>query len=485
MQIVCEAHPQIGGRSQGLQLVLYQPEVLEEPVIQGDSDADGMGASIYGSVLRDQGLFRMWYQAWPRDWDGSDVVAVGCAESDDGIHWRRPNYGLVEVCGSRENHLTNLPFHSPSVFVDPHSGGDGRYRAFGYTEPRKLKDRYTQQIDARGYYTAHSADGIHWRLESSQPVWPHADVITSVWDPHAGCARIALKHNGVAAGLFRRRFFMAEWARGRASAPVSALFPDELDDMHARQRGFISADYYGVGLMPTEGPTIGFLWNFRHLQPLGHGVDESMFYGNQGQVDLSIVYQLERGGRWLHVTGRPDWLNAAAMPAWARGALYTAASPLQLDDETWLYFTGSRHSHGWCGAGEERKDWRRWLVQEGSVSQIGLAKWPRDRIMGYRAVLPERVELRARVGERGRLALNVATGSAGHIRVELVDGKDEVHPGYSFADCDPVDGDHLEAVVRWRGQSDLPAVAQGEDLIARVEMAEGTLYAFDFVAAPA
>ena len=85
MQPICEAHPQLLGVSQGLHLTLLPPTVVDEPILQGETDADAAGVSIYGSVIRDGGLFRMWYQAWPRDWNGSDAVTVACVESDDGL----------------------------------------------------------------------------------------------------------------------------------------------------------------------------------------------------------------------------------------------------------------------------------------------------------------------------------------------------------------------------------------------------------------
>ncbi|MFH1566746.1 MAG: hypothetical protein ABIL09_02015, partial [Gemmatimonadota bacterium] len=393
MQLALEGHPQIVGMTPGLRPVLHHPTALDQPVLDPGGDVEACGASIYGSVIDEGGSFRMWYQAWPRDWQGGDEIAVACAESDDGVTWRRPAYGLVESCGTRTNHLTDLPFHCPSVFVDPHAGPRARYRAFGYTDPRRAAGRYDVQLSGPGYYTAHSADGIHWCLDAADPTWPHADVITSVWDPWSACARVALKWNGQCRGQFRRRFFGATWARGQASAPAAALVPDELDDLNARARGLVSADYYGVSLMPTAGPFVGFLWNFCHQQPLGHAADQSMSYGSAGQVDLSVVYQLERGGQWLHLPGRPDWLACADAPAWARGALYTASSPVHVGDETWLYFTGTRDYHGWAGAGVDGKQWRARLAEEGGFARIGLLKWPRDRIAGYRALHREIITL--------------------------------------------------------------------------------------------
>ena len=485
MQPICEAHPQLVGLSQGLRLTLHAPTVLGDPVLQGTTDADGAGVSIYGSVLRDGGRFRMWHQAWPRDGSGGDAVTVACVESDDGLAWRRPEYGLVECNGSGQNQLTDLPFHCPSVFIDPDAGAEARYRAFGFTGPKRLDGRFSHPLEGDGYYTAHSSDGIHWELDSSAPVWPFADVITSVWDPWSSCARIALKSNGLAAGMFRRRFLAATWARGEASAPATAFVPDEQDDLNARARGFVSADYYGVGLLPTPGPTIGFLWNFRHLPPLGQLETRLLtHYGSIGSVDLSIAYQPERNGRWLHLPGRPDFLAAGDAPEWARGALYTAASPIQVGDETWLYFTGTVDQHGWAGVGEDRVAWRNSWLDRGGTSRIGLMKWPRDRIIGYRATLCERLQLAPRVVQDtpGELALNAVTRPGGRIRARLLDGEWQPVPGFDLDDCEPIVGDRLEAGVRWRGQPRLPDVSAGQPLTAEIEIVDATLYAFDFTA---
>ena len=475
MQIACEGHEQIRGLSQGIEQVLRAPEVLPEPVFVGDSDADFCGASIYGSVLRDGGLFRMWYQAWPRDWDGRDAMTVGCVESDDGLHWRRPQHGLVECNGSTANHLTDLPFHSPSVFVDPQASAQRRYRAFGHARPQAQ-----HEVTESGYYTAYSPDGLHSQLDSPKPLWPHADVIISTWDADAHRALIAFKHNGLVAGMQRRRFFTATWADGQASEPISALFPDELDDLNARARGFASADYYGVGLMPTAGPTLGFLWNFRHQHPLGQAHDGLWHYGSQGAVDVSLVYQLERGGRWLHVAGRPDWLRAEEMPVWARGALYTASNPIDVGDETWLYFTGTADRHGWAGAGVDNKAWRAARAGRGGFAQIGLLKWPKDRLLGYRARLRERIELlpQTRGVEAGKLLLNAEVHGA--LRVSLIDAEGKALPGYGAEDMDVLNGDLRAVPVRWRGSEQLPSPAAGQQVAARIEMEDATLFAFSF-----
>jgi hypothetical protein len=485
MPVICEGLPQIvcdglppADISTGLRLVVNPPTVLETPILVGESDVDEAGVSLYGSVVRDGGMYRMWYQAWPKDWPTSptleDIATVACVESNDGLNWRRPKYGVLEAFGSKANHLTDLPFHCPSVYLDPAAPSSERFRAFGYADPRRFQGRYPHKITGRGYYTARSEDGLSWHIDSPDPVWNGSDVITSAYDPKIGGALVLLKRGRFVAGLKRRAFLQAEWIDGKASEPVSALVADEYDDQQAKYRGFNSADYYGVGLMPTDGPTIGFLWNFRHQLPM-------QCIGDTGRIDLSIVYQLERGGRWFHVSGRPDWLTAENTPEWARGALCTASSPLDVGDETRLYFTGTLDRHGFCGQGVDYVQWVRTKLKGlGGFAKIGVAKWTRNRIMGYYSYLSNVITLTPIDGRAKGLSVNVVTQTDGGIRAALTYEDREPIPGYGFEDSEVITGNHLEAPIRWKQNRPWPAIPENRSLNVRIEITNGTLFAFDF-----
>ena len=486
MNIVCEAHPQIIFRSQGLQYIQERPTIEPQPVLRGDTDVDASGVAIYGSVILDGGIYRMWYQAWERDPDGVDSCLVGCVESDDGLNWRRPNYGLVEVSGSKNNHLTDLPFHCPSVFIDPDAQGSKRFRAFGYCDPARFKGRFPQKADHRGYFSAYSSDGLHWEFDSPEPTWEGEDVILSAWDPFAHKAIIALKRGRYFRGIIRRTFHYAEWKSGQATEPVTMLMADEYDDVIAQSKGYGSADYYGASLMPTSGPTIGILWKFYHLLPHGGTPGISGPFGQTGGISLALTYQLERGGRWIHFPGRADWVSTQDMPDWASGGLSTAASPIDVGDETRLYFTGGWDRHGYdlwrlenCQEGEA---WQGDPNAKSPMCAIGLIRWERNRLLGFRAPLLEKLLLGARsTPGDGKLILNARTSPDGHIRVALSTSLfPEPIAGYGFDDCDVISGDHPEIVVTWKGKSQLPPYQKYRELFAHIEIAKGTLYAFDF-----
>ena len=112
----------------GLCYYLSKPVARREPVLGPSRDnpnaPDYMAAHFYGTVLFDQGKFRMWYYAVNAGKDLSDLKQgpVCYAESQDGIQWIKPNLGQVEFHGSRSNNAIRLPdqtTQSAAVIVDP------------------------------------------------------------------------------------------------------------------------------------------------------------------------------------------------------------------------------------------------------------------------------------------------------------------------------------------------------------------------------
>jgi len=53
-------------------------------------------ATVYGSVIREAGKFKIWYKSG---------MGVGYAESDDGMQWRKPRLDCVLIDGERSNIL--------------------------------------------------------------------------------------------------------------------------------------------------------------------------------------------------------------------------------------------------------------------------------------------------------------------------------------------------------------------------------------------
>jgi len=155
---------------------------------------DSYRAQFYGSVIREGEKFRMWYAACHYDetksegkWAGNPEFSknwhVAYAESNDGIHWVKPNLGLTSFKGSTNNNLVELSSEIDlersepiAVFIlhepdDPDPGRRykmavyGRYQNSAYENSRS---RTKLEVPAT-IYPYFSADGLRWKLAMPAP----------------------------------------------------------------------------------------------------------------------------------------------------------------------------------------------------------------------------------------------------------------------------------------------------------------------------
>jgi hypothetical protein len=87
---------------------INRPNKHPEPVLIADRPWEGERAQAWGSVIVEpDGLLRMWYFAFntERRPDELDRGGYAYAESRDGIHWDKPDLGVVEFRGSKRNNL--------------------------------------------------------------------------------------------------------------------------------------------------------------------------------------------------------------------------------------------------------------------------------------------------------------------------------------------------------------------------------------------
>lgn len=159
------------------------PLQAKEVVIDHDLPWEGDGCDFH-CILKDGDLYRMYYLGWemldpeakthiPRP------IVVCYAESTDGKTWVKPQLGICEFEGSKENNIildpTEAVFDNFFVFKDsnPDCPKDERYKGIG--------------IDGRDHYLwcYTSEDAIHFKK-----AWPMTnkgkfDTLNTVfWDPH-------------------------------------------------------------------------------------------------------------------------------------------------------------------------------------------------------------------------------------------------------------------------------------------------------------
>lgn len=110
--------------------------------------------TLYCSVIEDNGVYKMFY-THNNDDDKSNTGLL-YAESKDGIHWEKPELGIVSYKGSKANNMLGILANEGSVIFEPDAPEEERYKCF---------------VDhlRKGTFLHTSADGIHWRI-SEKPL---------------------------------------------------------------------------------------------------------------------------------------------------------------------------------------------------------------------------------------------------------------------------------------------------------------------------
>ncbi len=460
MELLFESRPEIISRTGQINFFQRKPTIHPIPVLEPDSFVDGAGVMCYGTVLRDKGIFRMWYSAWPRDWEkGENSNLIGYAESDDGLVWRKPKLGLMDYKGKgTDNNLIDILGHSFTVFIDPDAPADSRYRA---TMSIHRKAGY-------GYYTAHSADGLRWEYDQLKPQWWSVDVLTSIYHPGQRRAIVAMKFSPEIDGLRRRSVWIAELRDGQWSKAHSVLQPDKQAQADAVARGYKMGDYYGMGMMPAGSGTVGFLWQIRAENNLMHGVN-----------DVTLTYQAGRGETWEHLPGRPDFISHAD-PVFGTGTIYTASCPVEVGNEQWLYFTAYTRPHAWyIHHDKEIAAQRMQTVIDEGLSRIGVARWPKWRLFGWRSDPKGTLTLKLDgIKKPSRLLLNYECDEGGSIRVSLRDV-----PERTAGNAIPLSGSSLGAAASWSDGAVLVPPPEGKPVVVTLHMDRASVYAYQIIPA--
>jgi hypothetical protein len=146
-------------------------------------------AILYGSVLHIGGKFRMWYLAMAqKSFEKGQAPGywrpMCYAESTDGIHWTKPELGLVEFNGNTKNNICLIEGepHSLtrvndflSVLYEPDAPPAERYKAAYIAHPPFADIKGGRSVigpnESRwcSIVCATSADGLTWKVVGDRP----------------------------------------------------------------------------------------------------------------------------------------------------------------------------------------------------------------------------------------------------------------------------------------------------------------------------
>lgn len=473
--------------SAGVTLTMNPPVQHPEPVLVSDRPWEELGIGAYNTVWREpNGAFRMWYDAWMKAGLPSEGARrLAYAESDDGIHWRKPELGLIPFRGSTRNNIVaprdeRQSMQGATVFRDDRAPAAERYKLWTKFRPT---DREIAAGALQGLWAMRSPDGIHWEPYPDQPNPRDAmcDVQNMLfWDDrlarYVGYVRVRetqiVDEAAQAAGRGSYRCVGRITSPDfRTWSPLAVTFEADAQDLA------IPVPWQ----RDDPRPNIDFYTSCAMRYPWAQDVYlmlPSVFYhwgedDRPATMDVQLLTSRD-GVRWNRAGGRKPFLRRGLDGSVTSGMLYANPWLIPAGDELWLYYAGMQRRHGGpVESGDERRLGKRSGIFRASLRRDGFISADAD--YGGGELTTPAVRFTGRT-----LALNCDAGAGGWLKVELLDGEGHPLPGFGMDAADAVLGNGVSKTVTWQGRSDVSPAA-GRPVRLRFLMRDVKLYAFRFL----
>ncbi len=332
--------------SQNLRLEMQQPvRHPENPVVKrGEPGSpDAMGVQFYGSVIREEGKFRMWYVAFDDDISNKATSTrwrAAYAESTDGVNWAKPDLGLVEFGGNKNNNLVDV-------------GGD-----WGFVNVKVIRDDNDPDASRRYKMTTHVYFRHHTRLGTLLPfVSPDGFTWTPVTEvkPQKGELRkedllLPIVHLEPCGGLYQRdgwyyltaqnampgiRHYQGRVTRIYRSADFVNWQPtNHIGFVRDTQHDWLGAGRSREGEQNHEGISV---WNRGNVLPGIYGQWHGAAEWKEVTVDLGFVLSND-GLSFREPAHEWTFLKRGEDGAWDEGGLLQGQGFANIGDETLIYY---------------------------------------------------------------------------------------------------------------------------------------------------
>jgi hypothetical protein len=409
------------------------------PLFREDRPWEPRFDNLYANVLFDEQerIFKCWYSPFLIDDAVSSTLrsqyatkaykplkremGVCYATSKNGLAWQKPELGIVEFNGSKQNNIVVRGPHGAGVFQD--------------RRERDARRRYKMFFKGTHMAALFSPDGLNWSGETEFPeIQAVGDTHNNAfWAPdlgrYVGITRLwDRESNQRLVGRTESEDFL-RWSQAKE---VLRALPGEVHRQTYAMPVFQYANLY-LGLV-------------------------MMVNTDTDTVDCELAWSPDTE-HWERVCPGQSLIPRGPAGSCDSGCIYAAAYPVVRDGKLWLYYGGSNGKH---------TSWR-----------DGFFCLSRLRMDGFAGMEPSRVDGTGVVTTTpflcsGRTLRVTADTVGGRIRTSIVGAEK-----YSLGQCRPITASVTDGVVTWRGAADLAAL-QGRKIQLRFELNRATLYSFTF-----
>lgn len=453
------------------------PPVARNVALVTDAPWEG-NACHYRSVFRDGDVYRMYYSGLHWEEGGAAEKAMPqhpgfllYAESRDGIHWKKPELGLVTFSGSSRNNILLSPEALQEAKIDP-----AHFSVFRDDNPACPPDaRYKAFIvgqNPRGLFPFKSADGIRFVPMQKTPVITKGAFDSqnlAFWDPLRAEYReyhrdfFEDKQRGIRTSTSKDFLHWTEpiWLEFPGAAHEQ-LYTNQVQPYYRAPHIFLGFPmrYVDRGVTPVtyDLPNPELRKLLVALNPrYGTTVTDGLFMSSRngttfkrwGEAFLRPGLEGEGRGRWFYGDNSPAW-----------GLLETQSEMSPKLKEISLFAT-----EGYRTATSLN-------VRRYSLRLDGFVSMQASLRGGEFVTKPI-------VFKGSTLVLNFSTSAAGSIRIEMQEPSGQPIAGYGLAESPELFGDSLERSARWSAGSGVSRLA-GRTVRLRFVMKDADLYSFRF-----
>lgn len=458
------------------ELRLHHP-IIQNVVMIYDKPWEGAGCG-YESIFKDGDVYRMYYKAWHRTagpgYPNTDSLQLYCcyAESRDGINWERPNLGLFEFNGSRENNIVmashfqgnEISAGEPAVFKDtnPNCRSDAKYKAL-----------FPTYKPIRGLMAFKSSDGIHWKLLSNKPIITDGNFDSqnvAFWDSEKKVYRLYWRYtkNGVRSVRTAVSNDFIHWYNYEDVKYFDTLQREQLYTNCIKP--YYRAPQIYIGF-PARYIDRGWSPSMRALPDSAHREWRSRIVERYGTALTDGLIMASHDGihfkRWNEAFLRPGIERPGT---WSYGQQYIGWSMVETKsslegapNEISLYATEDY----WTG--KPASQLRRYTIRLDGFVSVHAPQSGGELLTKYFTFTGNSLEL------------NFSTSAAGSIQIEIQDANGKPIPGFTLAESEDIFGDSVDRNIRWKGHegSDLSTL-RGRAVRLRFVIKDADLYSFRF-----
>ncbi len=447
----------------GVSLRLEQPRD-EGIALKFDKPWEGAFAG-YCTIIRDGAEYRAYYRGNPTAGkDGSNTEVTCVATSKDGITWTKPELGLFEVHGTKQNNVVlagMAPFaHNFCPMLDPRPD-----------VPKAERYKALAGIGKTGLFAFVSEDGFRWKKVRDEAVIPKGAFDSQnvpFWSESEKCYvcyfRVFVDRVRRISRTTSKDFLtwtepvLMSYADGTGPRDLSPAKPGftaaPIEHLYTNQtHPYFRAPHIYVGVAARFMPGRQVLTT---EQAKEIGVNPAYFKDCSDGVLITT-----RGGDRYDRTFMEGFLAPGiGHENWVSRTNYPALNIVPTGPNEMSLYANQNY-------GQPTSHLRRYSLRLDGFS-AAVAPFAGGELLTRPLTFTGK-----------ELALNFATSAAGGIRVELQDAAGKPLPGFALADAVETIGNETDRVVRWKGGSDVSALA-GKTVRLRFVMKDAKLFAFRF-----